>query len=1614
MKCTKMKWLKLGSLCFTLMCITLAYSQSPVKLFTVDRAQELNWRALRSKTNVRVFNYDATTYAAIKAERPALLNLIVPALDGNEQELELIENNVFSPGFKLTNEKGEEVPYTPGLFYKGKIKGDDKSFVTISLFDNEVMGIIARENLSQQVIGKSNALRSNSFMLVDQADMDNPGFTCLTEELPQWPNQVKVINEGLRSSFAKCVDVFFEIGNSIYTFKGNSVTGAADFVSGLFNGTSSIYSNESISTSISQMRVWTAVEPYSGLGFSSSIGNFNGDLAHYVKMATGSGASGVAYLPGLCGSSYAYSELFTTGASYPSYSWNVNVITHEMGHNLGSPHTQSCSWPGGAIDGCYDPEGSCAKGPIPAAGKGTIMSYCHLTSVGINFANGFGPLPGAKIRDVVNSAGCISDCSGDGGTITGGGTTPPPPPPTSSADLRVNSISCNPSSITAVTQTFTLSYSIANGGTATAGASTARSYFSLNTTVSNDDQNLGDASIPSLSTTAIATGSLNLQMANNATSGTYYLIVCADINNGVAESNETNNCSVTTITLTLPGSNPPPPPPPPAPTFPDLALEISSSIPNSVSPGIQIPLSGTITNIGNGTASASVLQAVLSTDNSISAGDIGLYQSNITALSPGAKSVLGGTMILPSSLTASNYYLIICADAEGSVIESSENNNCTSYVLNVNIPKPELNIIGLKLSQNPVPVNTPFAVNFTTSNSGSDQADLSTTGVYLSTNATLDNSDPLLGSVNLPSLPATANRADQLNINTKINPGNYFIIVCADSRSQIAETNETNNCSSIALTVTNPLPDLVIESIDYPTQLYIGEGSMYSINIKIKNSGAKKSEPTSGYLKLGPNANESGSALLAAFNIPALEINQSYDTTVLYGGQFETVTGNKFFITCVDQVNKITESNENNNCRVDGTSVIVPVADLYNITAVSYNESFGRGGKIKVPFKMTNIGTKKSDTMVVEYYLSTKAMLKSGNPSLYLDTIRLRLNPGDTFFKMTEVRIPTNVGVGSYYINLCIDYNYKTKEITKNNNCQSVRISIRDPKPDLIINSISLADTALVYGKTNKINLSIANIGEAVAVNSTTQIWYRGGTKKDSVIIGEIFIDSLKAEKSLDTQIIFNPISSLADSTIYFTANADALSVVAESKETNNAKSFSVVPPKKMPDIYIADLVSPPYWESEEEYEISYSLKNLGLNGTGDFSILYVIKDTTGSKLLSKVVNYVSVAAGDSSLVNTKLKLPIDIISGMYTLDIIADSENKVEETDETNNSLGVQIGFTQKQADIEIMSLTTQDTIHKGSTATVKVSVMNKGNWVSIPLQDELDLTNEKSLTKDALVLNKISVPALAPGESRDIDVRITIPDKIATSTYFIQLQLDADEKLVELNESNNSSSFEIVVPNKKADLKHAGLVLEHGTMYQGDSMHIQQFIRNIGETPSGEYDLSVYIKKNLSDAEPIVLFEFMAHGQGILPELSSEFTSAMKLPDSIQAGVYYLIACVDPQGKVDELTKSNNCGQIIITIEKKASLTTSVHKKVLFETTLVYPNPATNVLNVNATFKETAGKTKVDIKDYMGRIVSTASVYSGKNLNYQHDISRLHSGWYVIEFNSDKGSWRQPFLKF
>ena len=168
---------------------------------------------------------------------------------------------------------------------------------------------------------------------------------------------------------------------------------------------------------MSQVQVWTTTEPY-GASASTALTDFgrakqnsiNGNLAQLVRLKTSGGWSGIAWVNVLCspyGASqasgpYSYAEIsasYNSSVATPTYSWSTEVITHELGHNLGSPHTHSCTWTGGAIDGCATPEGGCSAGPTPTNG-GTIMSYCHLTSIGINYANGFGPQPKALITNL--------------------------------------------------------------------------------------------------------------------------------------------------------------------------------------------------------------------------------------------------------------------------------------------------------------------------------------------------------------------------------------------------------------------------------------------------------------------------------------------------------------------------------------------------------------------------------------------------------------------------------------------------------------------------------------------------------------------------------------------------------------------------------------------------------------------------------------------------------------------------------------------------------------------------------------------------------------------------------------------------------------------------------------------------------------------------------------------------------------------------------------------------------------------------------------------------------------------------------------------------------------
>ncbi|MBI4837940.1 MAG: DUF1566 domain-containing protein, partial [Nitrospirae bacterium] len=96
-----------------------------------------------------------------------------------------------------------------------------------------------------------------------------------------------------------------------------------------------------------------------------------------------------------------------------------------------------------------------------------------------------------------------------------------------------------------------------------------------------------------------------------------------------------------------------------------------------------------------------------------------------------------------------------------------------------------------------------ITISETTKNQGTASAGASTTKYYLSTNATYEAGDTLLGSRSIPSLAsgATSRGRARVTIPSGTTAGTYYIISRADAGRVVSESNENNNNKARAITI---------------------------------------------------------------------------------------------------------------------------------------------------------------------------------------------------------------------------------------------------------------------------------------------------------------------------------------------------------------------------------------------------------------------------------------------------------------------------------------------------------------------------------------------------------------------------------------------------------------------------------------------------------------------------------------------------------------------------------------------------------------------------------------------------------------------------------------------
>ena len=392
----------------------------------------------------------------ILQNKPELITIPIE-LPGGPSELELFRVDPSSP-LKVLDQNRNLLPVGNHLNYRGIVRNQADSLAALTLFSSrKAMGFVnvggetfdfgnirPSKSSGRPLVGfdprDEETVNESDIIAHDTGNLDSGGKSCEGDLAPPVSalldptgnsapsadsNGSTPQAQALVSASIRPVRVTLVADYDLYLKYNSNSANLTNFITGLFNQVAILYGRDGITIEIAEIQIFTAPDPFASLtasaesfGFLTAFSDYMfkktpqhiGDLAHLLS-ARPLMLGGVAYVGVVCNraSGYGFSNIYNSYTAAPNYSWSVYVIAHEIGHNLGSPHTHRCAWningvANQAIDGCFPTEGgSCTKPALPSGG-GTIMSYCHLTANGIDLSKGFGTLPLSLIHSRLNNS----------------------------------------------------------------------------------------------------------------------------------------------------------------------------------------------------------------------------------------------------------------------------------------------------------------------------------------------------------------------------------------------------------------------------------------------------------------------------------------------------------------------------------------------------------------------------------------------------------------------------------------------------------------------------------------------------------------------------------------------------------------------------------------------------------------------------------------------------------------------------------------------------------------------------------------------------------------------------------------------------------------------------------------------------------------------------------------------------------------------------------------------------------------------------------------------------------------------------------------------------------
>ncbi len=578
---------------------------------------------------------------------------------------------------------------------------------------------------------------------------------------------------------------------------------------------------------------------------------------------------------------------------------------------------------------------------------------------------------------------------------------------------------------------------------------------------------------------------------------------------------------------------------------PDLIVTDISWSPANPAAGNAVTFSATIKNQGTGATPEGVIHGVAF---QIDGAGTTLWSDNYTSSIPAGSSatvtVNGGTAGSTWTATSGTHSILAWVDDINRIPnESSENNNQYTKSLAVGTTS-QPDLIVTDISYTPVSPAAGNAVTFS---------------------AVVKNQGTTAGAAGIVAFKVDGVQVTaSVNSTTSISAGSTLTIAAADTwtatsgthtleaivdnSNTTVESNEANNSYSEGLTIGGGgggTPDLIVTDIaTSPTAPLTGNAVTFSAVVKNQGTGSTPA----------------GTIIGVSFFVNDIQVSWSDNTTsslaagasvtvTANGGPsgsstWTAVTGNHNVTAWVDDVNRMTELDENNNKYSESLAVTTsPVPDLVVSSLTCSPASVENGSTATFTAVVKNQGTAAGAPGIVAFKVDGTQVSATSN-----DTTALAV--GAT---KTVTGTWTAAGVGSHTVTATVDNANTTTEGNETNNTTSISLSVT-PKPgvDLVVTDITWSPSYVTVG--NAVSFS------AVVKNQGTTAGAAG------IVVFKVDGTQVAATTNSTTQIAAGSTLTLNASGTWsatagshtISATADNSNTTVETDETNNSYSTNM------------------------------------------------------------------------------------------------------------------------------------------------------------------------------------------------------------------------------------------------------------------------------------------------------------------------------------------------------------------------------------------------------------------------------------------------------------------------